>query len=48
MIGTIEKIIRNCAMLASIVPLSRMFGRLLNSTIKIEAIAGHKIANNGL
>ena len=47
-IGTIEKIIRNCSMLASIVQPSLMFGHLPHKTIKIEAIAGHKIANDGL
>ncbi len=47
-IGTMEKIIRNCRTLASIVHPSRMFGHLPHKTIKIEAIAGHKIAKTGL
>ena len=47
-IGAIEMIIKNCITPATIVQLSLMFGRFLNSNMKTAQVRGHKIANNGL
>ena len=46
--GAMDMMSKNCVMLASIVQLSLMFGRLPNNIIRIEPIAGHRIANSGL
>ena len=47
-LGAMDRTSANIATLATIVHPSLMFGCLFDSKIKGAAIAGHKIANNGV